>query len=110
MSFIYDILGNISDWLRPHTSDIAMAQVATLLVIYGDGINTMIKNSLADFHMLLRFAIYVVICAFGYGALTVTASNKLASFLYSLSPNIFPFAVIGGFIFIAFLAQKVKHI
>ena len=110
MSIILDLLDYLYDWMRPHNSNIAMAQVATLLVIYGDGINTIIKNSLADFHVVLRFTIYVAICAFGYGALTVTASKSLAKFLDSLNSSIYPLVVVSSFIFIAFLAQKVKHI
>ena len=110
MHIIFDFLETITEWIRPHTKDIGMAQVATLLVIYGDSLNTMIKKSIAEFHVIMRFAIYVIICAFGYGALTVTASESYTHFLSDLRPEIFPFVVVGGFLFIAFLAQRVKHI
>jgi hypothetical protein len=106
----HEVMGNISGWMKPYISDIAIAQVSTLLVIYGDNLNSMIRNSLAGFHVAIRFAIYVLICAFGYGALTIAASETLEKFLTSLGPNIFPLVALGGFILIAYLAQRVKHI
>ena len=48
------LLNNLGMMIRPHFYEIAMMIVATLLVIYGNEINKMVKRQVAHWHFLFR--------------------------------------------------------
>lgn len=75
-----------SMWLRPHITTIAFMVVATLLVLYGNNINALVKRNILHFHVVVRVIIFILLCAFGYGLLTTWLTPFVASQLASL-PN-----------------------
>ena len=75
-------------WLRPHLSSIAFMVVATLLVLYGNTINGMVKHAIRQYHFVLRVTIFILLCAFGYGLLTTVLTPILATQMASL-PNLY---------------------
>lgn len=101
MDLFLDLIVSLSGWCRSHLSDIALAIVACLLVLFGPGINNWIRYSTASMNFVLRTLIFVLVCAVGYGLVIVYASPWLAKALgqlnnYTLSPIlILVFCVIG---------------
>lgn len=79
---------SLSQWFRPHLFTIALMIVATLLVLYGNTINGMIKRQIAGCHFILRTIIFILVCAFGYGLLTVWMTPFLGQLLGRL-PNLY---------------------
>lgn len=77
-----------SVWLRPHVSAIAFMIVATLLVLYGNTINGLVKRAISHYHFVVRVLIFILLCAFGYGLLTTLITPFVASQLASL-PNLY---------------------
>lgn len=66
-----DILAEFSSWFRPHLTFIASAQIATILVVYGERINKAVWSLMRGTHFIFRTLAFVALCAFGYGALAV---------------------------------------
>ena len=67
MDLVNGYLVQLGNWMRPHIMLVAMAQVATLLTIYGDHINVVVRVLVKPYHFILRLAAFVALCTFGYG-------------------------------------------
>ena len=110
MELLQNIAIFFSEWMRPHLKMISLAIVATLLTIYGGHINDLIKKALGNHHFLFRFFIFVLVCAFGYGMLTIAVSYLAAKLLTSLTNTQLSPVIIGIFFFIGLLAERKNHI
>ena len=66
-----NLLAEFSSWFRPHLTFIASALIATVLVIYGSRINKAVWALVKGAHFIIRTLVFIALCAFGYGALTV---------------------------------------
>ena len=66
-----ELFSALSRTLSPYYAEMSIMLMATILVVYGDIINSHIKRILAPYHFILRVSLFVVLCAFGYGALTL---------------------------------------
>ncbi len=53
---------------RPYVRDIALAMVATCLVVFGDDLNRLVRRQISSLHFIWRTLIFIALCAFGYGA------------------------------------------
>ncbi len=100
------LITTIAGYVRPHTDDIALALVATLLVIFGDTINDLVRNMVRKRPVWLRVGIFIALCTFGYGALSVWLTPLLESYLRSLSSGVFLGLVGGAFILVGVLAER----
>ncbi|MBF7729945.1 DUF3392 domain-containing protein [Pseudomonas sp. N040] len=91
MDLLLDLLATLSRWSRGHLYDIALAIMATLLVLFGPGINAWVKRSTGGFNFFLRTLLFVLVCVFGYGLALIFLTPWLASGLgyfnnYTLAP------------------------
>ena len=99
-----------SGYLRPYLKEVSISLVATALFLYGEDIHGLVKRQIQGLALVFRVAILILVCAFGYGALSVGCtilSRKLLGFLdnYYLSP-----VILGLFLLIGILAEKKKAI
>lgn len=104
------VLQQLSNWAAPYRTEIAMTIVATLLVVYGDVVNKHIKRFLAPHHFVLRTSIFVLICAFGYGALILFVTPWVASGLAMLPYTFQGLTSIGIFLVLGYLAENRRYI
>ncbi|MBY4675477.1 DUF3392 domain-containing protein [Marinobacterium arenosum] len=105
-----EILISLSHQVRPYLNQCAMAMIATVLVIYGSDINNAIKRLIARHHFLIRTLVFVLVCAFGYGLLTVWLTPLLAGQLARI-PGLYLAPAIGLiFIALGILAQRQRQI
>lgn len=97
-------------WLRPHLMTIALMVVATLLVLYGNNINAVVKRNINHYPFIVRIMIFILLCAFGYGLLTNILTPFIASQLAQLS-NLYlgPIVVIGT-IALGVLAERKRQV
>jgi hypothetical protein len=111
MNMITNLLAKIgSNWIRPYVDEVALAVVASILVIYGKAINDLVKQAFKKWPFAVRVLVFMVVCAFGYGALTVLATRFLQRFLSGLGSAQLTI-VIGGFYFlVGMLAQKKRQV
>lgn len=108
MDIINEILLRSGYWARSNMNNITLALVATLLVIYGNDINHFVKRQLKSYPRLVRLFGFVLMCAFGYGALTILLTPVLATWFSLINIKwLAPITVI-TFLFIGWLAER-KH-
>ena len=107
----------MADWLielgqgfRPYQYQTALAIIATLLVIFGNDINSALRKLVSKQHFIVRSLIFVLVCAFGYGLLTVYLTSLLNQQLSKIpSLYILP-SVLVIFLVLGMYAQKQRHI
>ncbi len=100
----------LSQWLYPWLREISMAIMATLLVLYGERINRMVKRQIGALHFLFRTLIFIVLCAFGYGAVLVYVTPLLTKLLASLGMIYLGPLILGIFITLGIIAEKKNRI
>jgi hypothetical protein len=101
MDLLLDLIVTLSRWSRRHLYDISLEIMATLLVLFGPGINAWVQRSTASMNFILRTLIFVLLCAVGYGLVIVFVTPMLAKGLghfnnFTLAPVlILVFFIIG---------------
>lgn len=102
----------LTDWgllFRPYLRDIALAMVATCLVVFGDDINRFIRRQIISLHFIWRTAIFILVCAFGYGAITILLTPVVAGWLAGLSTIALPWVCLAIFSSLGMLAQRKRQ-
>lgn len=107
---IKSIIIQMSQWLYPWLGEISMAIMATLLVIYGDIINRMVKRQIIGLHFILRTLIFIILCAFGYGTLLIYVTPILTKLLASVGMIYLGPLVLGVFIALGTIAERKNRI
>ncbi len=67
MDYALDLIATLSRWSRSHLSDISLAIMATLLVLFGPAINAWVQQRIGSLNFVFRTLLFVLICAVGYG-------------------------------------------
>ncbi len=110
MNWITDLLLQGAAYLKPYSGQLAVALVATLLVIYGDAINRTVRVFVKPYPFILRISAFVVLCTLGYGALTVWGAGQLKMFMASVPDVYFAPLMFFAFLALGFLAERYhKH-
>lgn len=91
MDYALDLIATLSRWSRSHLSDISLAIMATLLVLFGPAINAWVQQRIGRLNFVFRTLLFVLICAVGYGLAMVFVTPWLAKGLgyfnnYTLAP------------------------
>ncbi|AQS40165.1 Protein of unknown function (DUF3392) [Shewanella psychrophila] len=110
MEPIISVFHQVGSLLYPWLNEVATAIIACLLIVFGADLNRLLSRKLSGRSFILRTLVFVLINAFGYGILIVTASPILAKNLAQVSAHWLLFIVIGIFIFIGVWAQRHKQI
>ena len=105
----------VSDLLASYFNEMSLMLMATLLVVYGDIINKQVKRSLSGLHFILRSGLFVLLCAFGYGALTLYGAPllhhifKFVAYEYRGVAFIAAFVALGAFAALGRLGHLAQH-
>lgn len=110
MDTILSVFAEIGALMRPYAADIALALVASLLVITGGDINRFIKRQISSANFFFRTVIFVLVSTFGYGAATVLLTSILKTQLAALSKPYLAMTVILGFLALGVFAERKKQI
>ncbi len=94
MDLLVDFTLTLSRWSRSHLSDISLAILATLLVLFGPDLNTWVRQRIGSFNFVFRTLIFVALCALcalAYGVALVHLTPWLTRGLgqlnnYTLAP------------------------
>ena len=107
---LVELFTELGQFFRPYQYQASLAIIATSLVIFGNNINSSIKKLVAKQHFVVRTSIFILVCAFGYGLLTVWLTTLLALQLAKV-PSIYLLPVVFIIFFIlGMYAQKQRHI
>ena len=108
MEILNDAMMPIAKWLRGNLYQVSLMMVATLLVVYGSNLNALVRNAVSGFHFAVRVAVFVALCAFGYGLITVYTVPWVSKGLGML-PNLWlPLVILGIFVALGVVAEKKK--
>ncbi len=89
-----------------YSSEITLAFVATCLVLFGDNINAWIRRRVKNFFFLFRIFIFIILCAVGYGLMTVTIQPLIHDLFLRIPRNYSFGCVVFCFIYLGILAEK----
>ena len=105
-----DLLIELGSDFRQYQYQSALAIIATLLVMFGNDLNSLIKKLVVRQHFIIRSAVFIFVCTIVYGLATVWLTNELAQQLAKI-PNLYivPFIVV-TFMSLGMYAQKQRHI
>lgn len=106
MSWITDLLIQGADFIKPYNGQLAVAFVATLLVIYGDAINRTVRVFVKPYPFVLRITAFVLLCTLGYGTATVWGSGQVKSLILQVPDIYLPLVVLAAFIILGVLAER----
>ncbi len=110
MDFINHLADSVSYLIKPYLWQVSFAIVATLLVIYGADINGAVKKRIQRFNFVIRVMIFMLVCAFGYGFVTILLAKLLKECLDHLG-GVYLAAVVCAFFFIVgILAERKRQI
>ena len=91
---------------QQYSGEISLAFVATCLVLFGDNINRFVRRSVKNYFFLFRILIFVLLCAVGYGLMTVMI-HPLVHNLFLKVPRDYSFiAVAFCFMYLGVMAER----
>ncbi len=100
----------LSRWMRGHLHEIALAIVATLLMIFGSAIVRALKPHLRKLPMLVRILAFMLVCSFGFAMLCTAGTRMIASLLGGFSNSALSLVVVGLFLLVGSIAQSEKFL
>jgi hypothetical protein len=110
MDRIQSVLTQLSQWMQPYYSEIALTILATILVVYGDVFNKHIKRMISPYHFVIRTAVFVLVCAFGYGLLVVFATPYVKQLILWIPYLYRGLSVFLLFLLLGYLAEHRRYI
>jgi len=103
-------VGRLSEFMRQYLSQISTALVATLLALYGGYMNEAAKKAMKNLHFLVRFMVFVLLCAFGYGAFSLLIARALREILGGVGGLYLAPIIVAAFFMLGLLAEKKNKI
>jgi len=110
MDIIYDLNVQLAQHMNAYLNDIALAIIATCLVIYGNNLNNVIRHMVSPWPFIVRILAFILMCTFGYGLLTVWLQPILKVLLKHISLIYLPIAIMGIFCVLGILAERKKQL
>ncbi|MCD5992347.1 DUF3392 domain-containing protein [Pseudomonas sp. CDFA 602] len=103
MDFVLDLLATVSRWSRSNLSEIALALVGCLLVLFGSDVKGWIEQRIGSMTGALRIPLIALLCTVGSGLALIYATpwviRGLSQFNnYSLAPVLLVVLVLIGVI------------
>ncbi|GGD54361.1 DUF3392 domain-containing protein [Lacimicrobium alkaliphilum] len=105
-----DALIQLTQWLQPYYIEVAMTLVATLLVVYGDLVNKHLKRMLSPYHFVVRTLVFVLICAFGYGAFILFVTPFFKQLILLIPSTYQGISIVAVFLLLGYLAERRRYI
>lgn len=102
-------LAQFSQWLSPYYSELSLMLMATILVVYGDVVNKYAKSLVSSWHFVFRTVTFVLLCAFGYGLMTLYGAPFLLHIIKYLPWHLQGVGIVSAFILIGILAEKRRY-
>ncbi len=100
----------LSSLTQTYVTEISLALVMTALAIYGNDINGMIRRRTQHLHFIVRTGLFVAVCAFGYGWLSLTLAPQVSRGLVSVPGVWLPLLVMTLFVGLGILAERKRKI
>lgn len=99
-----------SQSIRPILPQVAIAITSTLLAVFGGAINGWFKLLIRKRHFIVRVAAFVLLVAFGYGALNLVLAHLLSQMLVKTDDLWLAPVILVVFIIIGIMAEEKRQI
>lgn len=106
----FDLNLRLAYYLQPHLHAISIAIVATCLVIYGDKINSILRRAVASWIFVARVIAFILMCAFGYGLLTLWSQPFVFWLITQIDLVYRPVALLACFCLLGVLAERKRQL
>ncbi len=100
----------VSQLIRPILPQVSLAMTSTVLAVFGSDINGWFKALIKKRHFFIRVTAFVLLVAFGYGALNLVVSHLVSQMLMKTDDAWLSPAVLGVFIGLGVLAEERRQI
>ncbi|MCH8551595.1 MAG: DUF3392 domain-containing protein [Natronospirillum sp.] len=100
------LLLEFSGLFQPHLTFLSTGLVASLLVIFGHDINRAVRGLVRKAHFVLRTLVFVILCALGYGFMTVQGGLWVARALSSIDAHFLGIIIVLAFLAVGYLAER----
>ncbi len=97
------------EFIDPNLRYICISMMATFLFLYGNDINKWVTRHIKVQAFILRVLLFVVICSFGFAAITLLGARLLVFLFEQFSPQTIPLAIFLCFFGIGVLAERKNH-
>lgn len=105
-----EYLFKLSAWVRQYLNQVSLGIIATLLVVYGNDLNTFFRRRMRRFPFIVRVTLFVLLCSAGYGAAAYFSAGILTQLLTQLSDTWLAPIIVLLFVGIGYLAEEKRHI
>lgn len=99
-----------SQSIRPLVPQVAIAITSTFLALFGGAINGWFKYVIKRHHFIVRVSAFVMLVAFGYGALNLALAHLLSQMLIKTDDLWLAPVVLAVFIAIGVMAEEKRQI
>lgn len=110
LEWIMDVNRQVSIEIGRHIEAVALALVATCLVIYGDKVNRTLKKAVSAWVFPARVLAFVLMCTFGYGLLTIWLQPLVVWGLKLVGAVWWPLIVSATFLFLGVTAERKRYL
>ncbi|MBR7887636.1 DUF3392 domain-containing protein [Marinomonas sp. A79] len=107
---ILDLNLRLAYFIQPYLQDIALAFVATCLVVYGDKVNAYLKRLVSSWVFIARVTAFILMCTFGYGLLTLWSQPLVYWGITQLDLVYRPLVIALCFCLLGVLAERKRHL
>ncbi len=106
MDLVLDLIATVSRWSRGHLYEIALAIMASLLVLFGPDLNHWVQRKVGGLNFVFRTLVFILLCAVGYGLAIVFLTPWVKLWLNYLNNYTLAPVLLLIFIFIGMLADR----
>ena len=110
MQGVFSLLDQLGSLCAQRLYGISLATITTLVAIYGADINQAIRARIQRWNLMVRTAVFITLCAFGYGWLILQATPLLRRLLGMVPRVWLPLVIVGVFMSLGLLAQGKRKI
>ena len=99
-----------SHFIRPYLPQISIAITSSILALFGSEINGWFKAIIRKRPFLIRVGAFVMLVAFGYGALNLFCAHLVSRILAQASDSLLAPVILAVFVIIGWLAEEKRQI
>jgi hypothetical protein len=110
ISIFNEVSKQLASWFMPHLSQIALTIIVCLIALYANDLNKFVKRLFASKHFIIRTLIFIIVTAFGFGALTLFVTPLLIKLLLLFGKLYMPWLLLVAFIVLGILADRKNQI
>lgn len=105
-----DALISIGSWFSVHLDAVAMTLATALMIFSASFVTKKIRERVRRYPWVVRISVFILMCAVGYGLLTLFVGKAIAWFLGGLSQEALALMVIMAFIGVGVVAENKREI